>query len=208
MKKLVLLFTIFMLICASPVFAGNASDTVISQEALMNMDSNARNAVFEGLKKQAQLKEVQPAISPENMKTLAAMDIETFRGKTMAIADTIVDFFDKLGVKANEFIFTPVGILTAIGIIYKLGVFEGMWSCFMGTIFITIFLVLLYKFNTKKIITLNKTDASGVIIQKQDVLVPKFSAISGNANDEITFYSALGSLICIVVIVVTALNML
>jgi hypothetical protein len=207
MKKLVLLFTAFMLICASPVFAGNAPDTVISQEALMNMDNHARNALFEGLKKQAQLKEVQPAISPENMKTLAAMDIETFRGKTMAIADTIVDFFDKLGVKANEFIFTPVGILTAIGIIYKLGVFEGIWSSFIGTIFIITFLILLYKLNTKKIITLNKTDASGVIFQKQDVLVPKFSAISGDDDSEISFYACIGSLVCVFVIVVTALNM-
>jgi hypothetical protein len=48
----------------------------------------------------------------------------------------------KFNVKANEFIFTPVGILTAIGIIYKLGVLEGIWSSFIGTIFIITFLIL------------------------------------------------------------------
>ena len=47
-------------------------------------------------------------------------------------------FFNKQWDKANEFINTPVGLLTALGIIYKMGVFQGVWSNIVSVISILV----------------------------------------------------------------------
>lgn len=205
MKTIGLLLTLLLVFTAS-VFAA-PSDTVISQEALMNMTDVERNAVFEGLKKQAKLHEAAKTVSPETLKTLANMDVETFKGKAMATADTLVLFFDKLGVKANEFINTPVGLLTALGIIYKMGVFQGIWSSVVSILSILIFLTILYKLNTKKIVSIQTRDKKGEIIGTEDKLVPKFTAVLSDDNDSYTAYAVFGSIVCIVIIVVILCNM-
>lgn len=205
MKTIGLLLTL-LLIFTTSVFAA-APDTVISQEALMNMTDVERNAVFEGLKKQAKLHEAAKTVTPETLKTLANMDVETFKGKAMATADTLVLFFDKLGVKANEFINTPVGLLTALGIIYKMGVFQGIWSSVVSILSILIFLTILYKLNTKKIVSIQTRDKKGEIIGTEDKLVPKFTAVLSDDNDSYTAYAVFGSIVCIVIIVVILCNM-
>ncbi len=208
MKTFLVILTTFICLCASPVFAGNNSDTVISQEALLHMTDAERNAVFEGLKKQAKLQEVaKTAVSPETIKQLADMDVETFKGKAMAVADTLVVFFDKLGVKANEFINTPVGLLTALGVIYKMGVFGGIWSSFVGMLTILIFIVLLYKLNTKEKIILTTKNSKNEVTGSKEVLVPKISAVFSDDGDSYTAYSIVGSIVCIIVILVALCNM-
>jgi len=206
MKSIVLLIS-FMLLFATTVFAATP-DTVISQEALMHMSDVERNAVFEGLKKQAKLQEsARNTVSPETIKSLTDMDVETFKGKAIATADTLVLFFDKLGVKANEFINTPVGLLTALGIIYKIGVFQGIWSSIVSIISILVFLTILYKLNTKKIISIQTRDKKGEVIGSEDKLVPKFTAVLSDDNDSYTAYAVVGSIVCVIIIVVILCNM-
>lgn len=206
MKSIVLLIS-FMFLFATTVFAA-APDTVISQEALLHMSDVERNAVFEGLKKQAKLQEsARNTVNPETIKSLTDMDVETFKGKAIATADTLVLFFDKLGVKANEFINTPVGLLTALGIIYKIGVFQGIWSSIVSIISILVFLTILYKLNTKKIISIQTRDKKGEVIGSEDKLVPKFTAVLSDDNDSYTAYAVVGSVVCVIIIVVILCNM-
>jgi hypothetical protein len=210
MKNILLLIS-FVLLCATSAFAApenDTTDTVISQKALLQMSDADRNAIFEGLKKQAKLQEAtKNTISPETIKNLTDMDVETFKGKAVAIADTLVLFFDKLGVKANEFINTPVGLLAALGIIYKIGVFQGIWSSIVSITALSIFLIILYKLNTKKIISTAIKDENGTVIGTKETVVPKFSAIASCNTDEQSVYSIIGSVVCVVIIVIVISSM-
>ena len=206
--KNILLLIAFMFLFTIPVFAADPTDTVISQEALMNMNANERNAVFDALQEQKKIQaKALKAINTETVQVLANMDVETFKGKAVAVADTLVVFFDRLGVKANEFIKTDVGLLAAIGIIYKMGVFGSLWNAVVGIFGIGIFLILLYKLNTKKIVEIKKYGSDGKVLSSQETLVPKFSAIGTEEGDERTCYSVIGSIVCVVMIVICLLFM-
>jgi hypothetical protein len=204
--KTILLLISFVLLCTNSTFASPenvTADVIISQKALLQMTDTERNIIFEGLKKQEQF---QDHISNDTIKHLADMDIAVFQGKANAVADTLVTFFDKLGVKTNEFINTPVGLLTAVGIIYKIGIFHGMWAIIINIIVITIFLTILYQLNTKKIISTTTRDKDGNIIETKDIIVPKFSAMSIDADYEHDIYAVIGSIVCIVIILVVINN--
>lgn len=206
MKSILLLIS-FVFLFTTSVFAAG-TDTVISQEALMNMSQSERNAVFEALKKQKELQaEAAAAINTETVQVLANMDVETFKGKTMAVADTMVIFFDKLGVKANEFIKTDVGFLAAVGIVYKMGVFGSVWDSAVCAVGALIFLIILYRLNTKKVIKRHTYNNNGEIIATDDVIVPAFSAVSGDDESEKTVYSVIASIVCAVIIVVLLIYM-
>ena len=209
-KICVVLITTIVILCGGTyaMAVQNQPDTVISQEALMNMSSNERNAIFEALKQQKKLEaDAARAINTETVQALANMDVETFKGKAMAVADTLVVFFDKLGVKANEFIQTDVGLLTAIGIVYKMGVFGSVWDSIVCSIGALVFLVILYKLNTKKVITRKTYNSKGEITGMEDTIVPAFSAVSGNDAGERTAYSVVGSIVCAIVIIVLLVYM-
>jgi len=204
--KTILLLISFVLLYTNSTFASPenvTADVIISQKALLQMTDTERNIIFEGLKKQEQFQDYN---SNDTIKHLADMDIAVFQGKANAIADTLVTFFDKLGVKTNEFINTPVGLLTAVGIIYKIGIFHGMWTIIINIIVITIFLTILYQLNTKKIISTTTRDKDGNIIETKDIIVPKFSAMSIDADYEHDIYAVIGSIVCIVIILVVINN--
>ncbi len=203
MKTKLLLCIAVLMLSVTCAFAAAPTDTVISQEALLNMNSNERNAIFDALKEQNKLKaKAIASVNTETVQALANMDVETFKGKAVAVADTLVVFFDKLGVKANEFVKTDVGLLAAIGIIYKMGVFGSLWDATVGTIGIGIFLIILYKLNTRKIIVVKKYGMDGKEVSSQETLVPKFSAVGTDDDNDRTIYSVIGSIICVVMIVI------
>lgn len=203
MKRFIMLGVVAAMLMSSPVFAA-ATDTVISQETLMQMSQDERNAVFEGLKKQAKLQ--TKTVDKETVQALANMDVDTFKGKALAVADTLVVFFDKLGVSANTFITTPVGIMAALGIIYKMGVFKGLWGFFVGGFLITLFLSIAYKLNTKTTIKRNSYDKAGNVVSTEDILIPKFTAMCSQDANEYSTYSAIGTVICAVFILICILR--
>lgn len=197
---------IMMLVLVMTVFFGTNnityagdSDIIITQEALMNMDSSERDVIFESMRKQK--KAIDKVVNTETIKSLTDMDVETFKGKSIAVADTLVVFFDKLGVKANEFIKTDVGLLAAIGIIYKMGVFGSVWNAIVCSVGVIVFLTILFKLNTKKVIKTHKYNNKDEIISSEEEIVPAFSAVSGYDADDITTYSVAGSLVCTVIVV-------
>lgn len=210
MKKIIMCCVGVCLLLASPVFAYQVdTDTKITQEAMMRMSNEQRNAVFEGLRKQAEL-EVQKnnpvskvKMDKETIQTIANMDIETFKGKALAVADTLVTFFDKLGVKANEFVKTDVGFIAVLGIVYQMGVFSSIWKSFIGITMALVFLRLLYKLNTKKKVTLKRYDREGKPIAVEDVMVSGFSAMADNENSRNkSLYSIWGSIVCCIMLII------
>ena len=194
MKKFVMCLLLSILV-VTPAFAVK-QDITISKEALLGMSDAQRNAIFDGIKKQEQL-----TLDKDSVKIIADMDVEVFKSKAMAIADTIVVFCDKLGVSVNQFITTPVGAFTTIGVMYKLGIFSSIWSSIGSIIVILFFSILLYKFNTKKIVKLKSYNSKNEVTDVQEVLVPSFSAVQTTDKEEQSTYTVIGSAICIIVII-------
>jgi hypothetical protein len=209
--KTIILCVLFVFSLTATAFATTpqpTSNIVITQETLMLMTDADRNAVFDGIKKQAKLQQINNTeISSDTIKYLSDMDVNVFKGKVSAVADVLVLFFDKLGVKANEFINTPIGLLAALGIIYKIGVFQGIWMGIVNIVSLSIFLIILYKLNTKKIISTAIKDENGTVIGTKDTIVPKFSAIASCDTDEQTIYSVVGSILCVILIVIIIASM-
>lgn len=203
MKKFVMCLLLSILV-VTPAFAVE-QDIIISKEALLKMSDAQRNAIFDGIKKQEQLKET--TLDKDSLKIITDMDVEVFKSKAMAIADTIVVFCDKLGVSVNQFITTPVGVFTTIGVMYKLGIFSSIWSSIGSIIVILFFSILLYKLNTKKIVKLKSYNSKNEVTDTQEVLVPKFSAVQTTNKDEQTLYTVIGSAICFLVIIGCFINM-
>jgi len=197
MKKFVMCLLLSILV-VTPAFAVK-QDITISKEALLAMSDTQRNAIFDGIKKQEQLKET--TLDKDSVKIIADMDVEVFKSKAMAIADTIVVFCDKLGVSVNQFITTPVGAFTTIGVMYKLGIFSSIWSSIGSIIVILFFSILLYKFNTKKIVKLKSYNSKNEVTDTQEVLVPSFSAVQTTDKEEQSAYAIIGSAICVIVII-------
>jgi hypothetical protein len=197
MKKFVMCLLLSILV-VTPAFAVE-QDITISKEALLVMSDAQRNAIFDGIKKQEQLKET--TLDKDSVKIIADMDVEVFKSKAMAIADTIVVFCDKLGVSVNQFITTPVGAFTTIGVMYKLGIFSSIWSSIGSIIVILFFSILLYKFNTKKIVKLKSYNSKNEVTDTQEVLVPSFSAVQTTDKEAQSAYTVIGSAICIIVII-------
>ena len=197
MKKFVMCLLLSILV-VTPAFAVK-QDITISKEALLAMSDTQRNAIFDGIKKQEQLKET--TLDKDSVKIIADMDVEVFKSKAMAIADTIVVFCDKLGVSVNQFITTPVGAFTTIGVMYKLGIFSSIWSSIGSIIIILFFSILLYNLNTKKIVKLKSYNSKNEVIDVQEVLIPKFSAVQTDDKEEQSVYTVIGSTICIIVII-------
>ena len=193
------------ILVVTPAFAVK-QDITISKEALLEMSDAQRNAIFDGIKKQEQLKET--TLDKDSVKIIADMDVEVFKSKAMAIADTIVVFCDKLGVSVNQFITTPVGAFTTIGVMYKLGIFSSIWSSIGSIIVILFFSILLYKFNTKKIVKLKSYNSKNEVTDTQEVLVPSFSAVQTTDKEEQSAYTVIGSAICIIVIIGFFIKML
>ena len=204
MKKFVMCLLLSILV-VTPAFAVK-QDITISKEALLEMSDAQRNAIFDGIKKQEQLKET--TLDKDSVKIIADMDVEVFKSKAMAIADTIVVFCDKLGVSVNQFITTPVGAFTTIGVMYKLGIFSSIWSSIGSIIVILFFSILLYKFNTKKIVKLKSYNSKNEVTDTQEVLVPSFSAVQTTDKEEQSAYTVIGSAICIIVIIGFFIKML
>ena len=197
MKKFVMCLLLSILV-VTPAFAVE-QDITISKEALLKMSDAQRNAIFDGIKEQEKFKET--TLDKDSVKIIADMDVEVFKSKAMAIADTIVVFCDKLGVSVNQFITTPVGAFTTIGVMYKLGIFSSIWSSIGSIIVILFFSILLYKFNTKKIVKLKSYNSKNEVTDTQEVLVPSFSAVQTTDKEEQSTYTVIGSAICIIVII-------
>lgn len=197
MKKFVMCLLLSILV-VTPAFAVE-QDITISKEALLKMSDAQRNAIFDGIKEQEKFKET--TLDKDSVKIIADMDVEVFKSKAMAIADTIVVFCDKLGVSVNQFITTPVGAFTTIGVMYKLGIFSSIWSSIGSIIVILFFSILLYKFNTKKIVKLKSYNSKNEVTDTQEVLVPSFSAVQTTDKEEQSAYTVIGSAICIIVII-------
>ena len=204
MKKFVMCLLLSILV-VTPAFAVE-QDITISKEALLGMSDEQRNAIFDGIKEQEQLKET--TLDKDSVKIIADMDVEVFKSKAMAIADTIVVFCDKLGVSVNQFITTPVGAFTTIGVMYKLGIFSSIWSSIGSIIVILFFSILLYKFNTKKIVKLKSYNSKNEVTDTQEVLVPSFSAVQTTNKDEQSTYAVIGSAICIIMLIGLFISML
>jgi len=206
MNKTIITFVVICLFTfifsIDDVFARNDSnDIIITTNDLINMSPDARNKLLEEMKK------VDPALRKDALKLIGDMDVAGFKGKAEAIADTMVLFCDKLGMKVNEFVTTPVGFMATFGIIYKLGVFGSVWSFIKGSLCIIFFSVVLFNLNTKTIKLIKKYDGQGEVFEINEVLIPKLTAISGNINDEYTAYSVVGSIICVIVIILAFINM-
>jgi len=196
-----------MLLCTTPVFAAQP-DTIISQEDLMHMSNDQRNAVFAGMKQAQDSKQSKPSLQLDDKTTqaLANIDVETFKSKLLAIADTLVIFFDKLGVSVNTFITTPVGIMTALCIVYKVGVFQGVGSFFIGICLVALLTVAIIKLNTKTTVKKHTYDKAGNIVSSEDFFIPKLTAICSTDKSEYAMYSAVSSIICVILIVICVAN--
>lgn len=188
-------------------FAENrkSADVVLSNQDLMNMSPDARNIIFSEMKK---LEKTSPANSAEVLSAINHMDVESFKAKAAAIADALIVFCDKLGVKVNEFIYTPVGMIAVWGVIYKLGAFGSIWSFVKGMISLSIFTYILYGSNKKKVIVVKKYDADGKVVSSADTVVQKFSPFSDGMSVTDKFvYNIIVSFICVAAIVITIVNM-
>ena len=91
---MVCLFTSFQLACA------NGPDIRLTTDQIANMSSDARNALFNEIKKQAELdrkkaEEEQNAklqVDEKAIAKLSAMDVESFQAKLGIVADALNAF--------------------------------------------------------------------------------------------------------------------
>lgn len=209
MKRIIFsLIACVVMFMTVPAFAEEAE--TITMEDLILMDGNERNTVLnviEKVKKQ-KLEASKKAAESAIVENVVAMDVETldaFKDKASSIADIIIVFCEKLGVTVNEFITTPAGNFIIFGVLYKLGVFGSVWWFIKGSVFLILFVWLLWALNTKKKIKLVEeiTDAEGKVTQTHttEEIVPRFSAIFGDNDGEKTAYSVVVSVIILLCVI-------
>jgi hypothetical protein len=206
-KKIVLICS-FLLLYSVPVMAEEAETemkVVLDQELLMSLGSDTRNKVLGAIQKEAEevAAKADVATVEKTMDLISGVNIDEFKGKAIAIADTINIFCEKLGVTVNDFITTPAGTFIIFGGLWKLGVFSSVWGFFKGFACVFVLLWLLYSLNTKKIVKVHTYDQEGVVIATQDKLLPKMTGVFGGNSDELTCYAVIGSVILLILLFLT-----
>lgn len=198
------LLILFAFVSTAKAAQQQPTDLVVSQDALIKMSDQSRNALFEGLEKAKKLEEAskKSTISEETAKAISTMDVQTFKGKTDAIADAVVAFCDKLGVKVNEFIKTPAGNGIILGVLYKMGVFGSIWAFVKGSIFCFFIVILMILINTRKVITTQDEHN-----REEKVVVPRFCPIFSGKKDEQTAFCTISTIVLFVVLCFTVTNM-
>lgn len=211
MKRLIYSICIGLVLCFNTAFG---QDMRFTSDQIANMPSSTRNALFEEIKKQAEAeklkKEQEEAakikVDESAIAKLSEMDIASFQAKLTIVADAVNVFCQKLGVTVNDFIKTPVGTFTALGIVYKMGVFASMWDIFKGTTIIMFFFFVMFLFNSKKKIPIEKR-VDGNVVEVKEEIVPRFTPVISGDTDDQTTIAIIANVICIVIIIITFWNM-
>mgnify|MGYP000846067416 CR=1 FL=1 len=147
--------------------AGTMQSIEVTQEMLLSMDQNTRNNFLNEIKKLQTPKE-KPIVSED---FFTEQSLAKFNKQLDGITTSLVNFFEKLGVKANEFIKTDLGKLTIIGIAYQMGFFSGLWSIFTGSFLTLTCLILIAVINRRRKVTICTYNKEGEVTGKEEVLV-------------------------------------
>jgi hypothetical protein len=155
-------------------------EITLSKEVLMGMNANTRNNLFYELEKVNN--KTSAATVKETVKDFSNMDLAEFRGKLDVVSDMLVTFFEKIGIKANEFIKTDFGFLLILLTAYQIGLFGGLWSIVVGSILIVLSFWFALFVNSKKTVTINTYDRENKIVSKVEKLVPRFNSFEGSGE--------------------------
>ena len=96
--------------------------------------------------------------------------------------------------------------MAVFGIVYKMGVFASLWSIFKNGLIISFFLFIMYQFNAKKKISIERR-VNDKVIETTEHIVPKFSPIiTGDAEDQ-TIMAVIANVVCVIIIVIAFICM-
>ena len=172
-------------------------EITLSKEVLMGMNVNTRNNLFDELAKVNN--KTSATTVKETVKDFSDMDLAEFRGKLDAVSDMLVTFFEKIGIKANEFIKTDFGFLLILLTAYQIGLFGGLWSIVVGSILIVLSFWFAIFVNSKKIVTISTYDKENKIVSKVEKFVPRFNPFEG--SEEQSGFRVFTNFVCLIGII-------
>jgi hypothetical protein len=127
MKKSIIV--VLLLLITTPLVAYAAEEKVVvsfTMEELLDMDKGIRSAILH----QAELKKKTVSSKELTMtepEVVESMVYEEFKHRVSSIVDAINDLLKKLGVTINELLRSPAGILAALGLSHRYGLFSSAW---------------------------------------------------------------------------------